>query len=195
MGDQRGLKRARVLAAEPNEIGDAIGLGLSFKRSELVDLSCVRRHQKLSASLVRNARLPAERVQHRFAIDAEPRFDEPRRIIDAGVDDFAIARTDAVANPARFFDDNDFPAGPSEPPRDRETDHACADDQTLDRFHPSTLLQVEHSPPLIPQPFCTALAKDSGEGNCDRSYDCPAGFKIRSRGASRNLSSARHASD
>jgi hypothetical protein len=63
--DQRGFDRARLLAAEPNEIGDAVGLGLCFKRGELVDLSAVRRHQELAASLVRNAELLAKRVQHR----------------------------------------------------------------------------------------------------------------------------------
>ena len=30
MGDQRGFERARLLAAEPNEISDAIGLGLAL---------------------------------------------------------------------------------------------------------------------------------------------------------------------
>ena len=137
--DQRGLERARLLAAEPDEIGDAVGLGLGFERGELVDLSRVHRHQELAASLVRNAELLAERVQHRFAVDAEPRLVEPRRIIDAGMDDFAVARTDARANPALAFDDDHFPPGPSERPRDGETDDARADDETLDQFHPSTL--------------------------------------------------------
>ena len=40
--DQRGFDRARLLAAEPDEIGDAVGLGLCFKRGELVDLARVR---------------------------------------------------------------------------------------------------------------------------------------------------------
>jgi hypothetical protein len=53
----RGLERARLLAAEPDEIGDAVGLGLSFKRGELADLFRVHRHQELAAPLVRDAEL------------------------------------------------------------------------------------------------------------------------------------------
>ena len=77
IGDQRGFERARLLAAEPDEIGDAVGFRLGFERGELVDLARVHRHQELAASLVRNAELLAERVQHRFALDAEPRLVEP----------------------------------------------------------------------------------------------------------------------
>ena len=84
--DQRGLERARLLAAEPDEIGDAVGLSLGFKRGELVDLSRVHRHQELAASLMRNSELLAECVQHCFAVDAEPRLVEPWRIIDASMD-------------------------------------------------------------------------------------------------------------
>jgi hypothetical protein len=88
---------------------------------------------------MRNSELLAECVQHCFAVDAEPRLVEPWRIIDASMDDFAVARTDACANPTLAFDDDHLPPGPSERSRDGETDDACADDQTLDRFHPSTL--------------------------------------------------------
>ena len=152
MGDQLGFERARVLAAEPYEIADSIGLGLSLKRGEPVDLSWVHRDQKLAASLVRNAELLAECVKHCFAVDAEPRLVEPCRIIDAGMDDFAIARTDPGANPALAFDDDHFPPGESERSRDGKTDDTRPDDETFNRFHPSTLcskwsvFQVERSP-------------------------------------------------
>jgi hypothetical protein len=63
----------------------------------------------------------------------------PWPIIDAGVDDFAVARTNPGANPALAFEDDHFPSGPSQRSCDGETDEARADDQTLDRFHPSPL--------------------------------------------------------
>ena len=134
--DQCGLERARLLAAEPREIGDSISLCLGFERSELVNLSRVHRHQELAATLVGNSELLAKRIQHRFALDAEPRLVEPRRIIDAGVDDFAVARTDPRADPGLFFDDDRLPPGPSERPRNGKTNDARADDETFDRFHP-----------------------------------------------------------
>ena len=147
---QRGLERARLLAAQPDEIGDAVGLGLGFERSEFVDLACVRRHQELAASLVRNAELSAKRVQHRFAVDAEPRLVEPRRIIDAGVDDFAVARTDARANSALALDDDHLPPGPSERPRNGKADDPRADDETLNQFH----LQPKEFTPVLRSGEC-----------------------------------------
>ena len=77
-GDQRGFERARLLAAEPDEVGDAVGFRLSLERGELVDFVLRYRHQELTASLVRDAELLAERVEHRLAIDAEPRLVEAR---------------------------------------------------------------------------------------------------------------------
>jgi hypothetical protein len=96
---------------------------------------------------VRDVEVSAKRVQHRFAANAEPRLVEPRWIIDTGMNDFAVARTDPGANPALAFDDDHFPPGSSERSRDGETDDARADDETddaraddetLDRFHLST---------------------------------------------------------
>ena len=88
---------------------------------------------------MRNAELLAKRVQHRFAIDAEPRFDEPRRIVDAGMNDFAVARTHPGPDPAFAFEDDHLPPCTGERPRDGEADDACADDKTLNGFHSSTL--------------------------------------------------------
>ena len=121
--------------AEPDEIGDAVGVGLGFKRRELVDLRRVHRNEELAASLVRDAEFLAKRVQHRFAVDAKPRFVEGRRIIDSGVDNFAVARTDPYANPALALDHDHLAPCPRERPRNGKPDNAGADDETLDRLH------------------------------------------------------------
>ena len=136
---ERGLERARLLAGEPDEIGDAVGVGLGLERRELVDLAGVHRHEQLAASLVGNAERLAERVQHRLAVDAEPGLHEPRRIIDAGMDDFAVARADSRADPALALDDDHLAPGAREGPRHGKPDHPSADDETLDRFHPLPL--------------------------------------------------------
>ena len=44
-----------------------------------------------------------------------------------------------AADPAFAFDDDHLSPGAGERPRDGETDDACADDETLNGFHPSTL--------------------------------------------------------
>ena len=129
---ERGLERARLRAAQPDEIGHAVGLGLGFERGELADFSLVHRHQELAASLVGHAELLGERVEHRLALDAEPRLVEPGRIIDAGMDDFAIARTHTLADSAFALDDDDLAPGERERTRHGEPDDARADDETLD---------------------------------------------------------------
>jgi hypothetical protein len=60
-----------------------------------------------------------------------------RQIIDAGVDDFAIARADPRTSPALAFDDNHLPPRPGERPRNSKPDDARTEDETLNRFHPS----------------------------------------------------------
>ena len=67
---QRGLQRARLGAAQPNQIVHAIGFGLGLDRRELLDLGGVHRDQQLSAPLVRDAEVPAKLVQHRLAAHA-----------------------------------------------------------------------------------------------------------------------------
>jgi hypothetical protein len=53
------------------------------------------------------------------------------------VDDFVVARIDARANPAFAFDDGHLSPGPGERSRNGKTDNSRADNETLDRFHPS----------------------------------------------------------
>src|SRR5262249_5140815 len=68
---------------------------------------------------------------------------KPRRIIDSGVDDFAVARADALADPTLALDNDHLAPGPRERPRDGKPDNARADDETFDRFHVLSLLQQD----------------------------------------------------
>ena len=60
---------------------------------------------------------------------------EAGRIIDAGMDDFAIARTHTLAKSAFFLDDDDLAPGKRERARHGEPDDARANDQIFDFFH------------------------------------------------------------
>ena len=91
----------------------------------------VHRHQELAASLVGHAEVIGERVEHRLALDAEPGLVEAGRIIDAGMDDFAIARTHTLADSAFFLDDDDLAPGERQRPRHGEPNDARADDETF----------------------------------------------------------------
>ena len=108
--DERGLQRARLRAAQPNEIVHAVGFGLGFDRPKLLDLGGVHRDQELSAPLVRDAEVPAKLVQHRLAVNAQPRLVEAGGIVDAGVDHLAVARAHARTDVVFALDDDDLPA-------------------------------------------------------------------------------------
>ena len=70
-----------------------------------------------------------------LAADAHPRHQASGRVIDAGVDHLAVARGGDGADAFGRFQHDDFAAGLRQPPRDRETDHARADDDAIDPIH------------------------------------------------------------
>src|SRR5271166_1857030 len=94
-----------------------------------------RPHDQLAAALVRHRIVAAEIVQHRLAVDAEPRLGEAGRIINAGMDHLDVARTDARSDRAFALDHDDLPSGARQRPGDREPDDASADDEMLYAFH------------------------------------------------------------
>jgi len=55
-----------------------------------------------------------------------------RRVIEAGVDHFAVARTDTGPDRRLALDHDDFTSGDRQRPRNRETDDAGADDDAID---------------------------------------------------------------
>src|ERR671935_2277875 len=77
-GTIRGSAGAPVGAAPPLELVEAFELG------------GVERDDELAAALDRDVVALAERVELRRAVDAQPRLERPRRVVDAGVDDAAV---------------------------------------------------------------------------------------------------------
>jgi hypothetical protein len=89
---ERRLERADLCAAEPEEVVDAVRLRLCLERRKLGDLALVGGDDQLAAAPVLHAVLAAEAVKHHLALDAEPGLGKAGRVIDASVDDFAVAR-------------------------------------------------------------------------------------------------------
>jgi hypothetical protein len=75
----------------------------------------------------------AERVQHSLAAHTMPGAQRVGRIVQAGVDHFAVARGDAVSDAAGHFGDGDLMAGLRRGARDGQSDHAGTDHQNLHR--------------------------------------------------------------
>jgi len=67
--------------------------------------------------------------------DAQRRLQRPRRIVEAGVDDLAVARAGAVADAVGRLDDDRLAAAERELAGAREADDTAADDDGIDALH------------------------------------------------------------
>ena len=131
LGCERRLERPRLLSGEPNEVADAVGLALGLERGELFRLGFARRDDQLAATPVRDAVVAAECVQQGLALDAQPCFYQPSRVVDAGVDDLAVARACSRADGVLRLDDDHLPAFEGQRAGDGKADDAGADDETV----------------------------------------------------------------
>src|SRR6185437_10418753 len=66
--------------------------------------------------------------------DAGARLEAAPRVVDAGMDDLAVARGGLEADAVFAFEHHDLDAGARQRPRHREPDHPGADDDAFDRF-------------------------------------------------------------
>ena len=125
------LERARGVTADHLQPFDAVGQSLRQERLDLGELGLVGRDDQLAAFVGGDAVRGAEFVQHAPPAHAMARAQRCGRIIDAGVNDLAVARRHAVADAAgRLGDDHVVPAQRRRA-RDRKPDNARADDQYL----------------------------------------------------------------
>src|SRR5262249_19135888 len=67
---------------------------------------------------------------------AQARFERARRVVDAGVNDFGIARAGVSADALCRFEDDDLVAVARQSPRHGEANHSGADDDTVDALRP-----------------------------------------------------------
>jgi hypothetical protein len=128
---ERRLHRARRVGADQLQPLDAVDLALFGDPLDLGGLFRVGRDDQLADLAVRHAVARAERVQLAPALHAVLRALRGGRIIHAGVDHLAVARGHAIADAAGRFRDDHLMAGKRSLTRDREPDHAGADNQDL----------------------------------------------------------------
>src|SRR5207245_1418260 len=89
----------------------------------------------LPALPMRHAVGIAELVEHFAPAHAQFRLERPAWIVDARVDDFAVARTRSDADAFARLQHHDFPPAQRERPRDGEPDGARPDHYTFDPIH------------------------------------------------------------
>ena len=129
-GDLR-LQRARRVAADRLEVGDAV-LGRRLPDGgELGELALRCRHQQLAAARVRHVVLGAEGVEQLLAAHAQRGAQAARRIVDAGVDHLAVARARLRADQGVLLQHHRLVAGQGQRARHGQPDGAGPDDNGL----------------------------------------------------------------
>src|SRR6516165_6609274 len=145
------LERARGIAADHLQAFNTVGQSLREQRFDLGQLVLVGGDDQLAALVVRNSMRGAEVIEHASAAHAVLGARGVGRIIDAGVNDLAVARRHSVADSAGRLGDDHIVACERRRTGDRKSDNARADDQDLHAFN------------LIPILYA---ARNRNGGNC-----------------------------
>ena len=107
---ERRLQRLRLDRGQKAEILDAIRPRPCFDRSELARLGPVSGDDELPAVFMRHAVIGTELIKRTLSGDAEARHQAVLRIVDAGVNDLAVARGNAGADRLRCFENDHLAA-------------------------------------------------------------------------------------
>ena len=113
------------------QVRDAVGRGARGDGRQALRLVGRRGDDELAAPSERNAAFAAIGVERLAAGDAEARHQAAGGIVDAGVDDFAVARGGLRADRLGRLEHDDLAPGERQRTRDGEADHARAGDHTV----------------------------------------------------------------
>ena len=97
----------------------------------------VHRDDEFSNPVVRDPVVRAILVKRLLAVNAQPGFQAVLRVIDSGVDDFAIARTRFRADGVLTFQDDHFTPAHRQFTCNRESDDTRTDNDALYAFSQS----------------------------------------------------------
>src|SRR5581483_5687647 len=132
---------------EPYDVGDTVGVRLFLDRLQLGELGLVGRDNELAAALVRHAVPGAVLVEEGLAFHAGARLQGSLRIVDAGMDDFRIARAGVGADGLLRLEDDDLAALQGKRTRDGQADHARAEHYRINAFHGGSFFRSGTRPP------------------------------------------------
>ena len=135
---QRRFQRDRLCGTQPGQIVHAAGLAALHQRAQCAFLRCVGGHHQLAATPVRDAMRLAVVVQQLTPAHAQPGLQRPRGVVQAGVDDLAVARTGAGTDGRRGFEHDHLAPGQCQRARHAQADDAGTDDHAVDSIHQIT---------------------------------------------------------
>ncbi|MOA22557.1 hypothetical protein D3C78_1431200 [compost metagenome] len=128
---QRRFQAHGFFARDELQVVNAIGAGALRNAFQLGRLVAVGGDDELAQALVRHAAFGAIGVQQMLAAHAQARLQAARGVVDAGMDDFGIARAGAGADGLGGFGHQHFAAGLRQRARDGQADHARADHDAI----------------------------------------------------------------
>ena len=129
------LHRLRLGAGDKAEALDAIVLALAVQLFKTCPFGLVGGDDELAAAGVRDPVRLAMGVEAPPALDAEPRLEAAGGVVDAGMDDLAVARRGLFPDAALRLHDQHRAAGQSQRAGDREADDPGADDGDIEIAH------------------------------------------------------------
>ena len=124
------LDLAQLVAVEPAHAGDAVRGRAPLELPQPLQLAFVEGDDELAALLVRDPALLDVRAQQLDAAPAELRLQRPGRVVDAGVDDAAVAAGLVERDVLLLLEHGHGRVGAllGEPSRYREAEDSGADD-------------------------------------------------------------------
>ena len=131
---QRGLQRLGLGLGQQAQVRHTVGGGALLNGAQFIDLGGAGGHDQLAAALVADAALRAVVVQHLPALHAQPRLQRTLRVVNAGVNHFAVAGAGAGAKGVGGFQHQHFAPSQRQRARHGQAHHARADHHGVDVF-------------------------------------------------------------
>jgi hypothetical protein len=140
----RRLQAPRLRRLQPLQVGDAVDRGLALQGREVADLRGRGGDDQLADAAVADAARLAIVIEPLAPGHAQPCLPAAGRIVDAGVDDLAVARAGFAADGVAALEQDDLAATARESAGDGQPDDSGADDDAVDLIGHRTL--DPHSP-------------------------------------------------
>ena len=132
---QLGLERDRFLARQPSQVVHAIEGRLGLQRVQAGQLLRRGRDDQLAAAPVRDMALLAMCIEQLLAAHAQARLQRSGRVVQAGVDDLAVARAHPGADRVRAFQHQRFQPAHRQRAPYRQADNPGTDHDSIDSIH------------------------------------------------------------
>ena len=141
---QLGFEALRLGGGQPFEIGDAVGAGRRLDLLDAGDFGLLGRDDQLAEPRVRHAALGAIGVEALAPGDAGHGLEAAGRVVEAAMDDLAVARGGLEADRIGAFEDDDLVPGQCQRARRRQPDDPGADHHRFDLVHRCAPLATPH---------------------------------------------------